>query len=252
LALNSADPDDAFLTGTAALVTGSARGLGAAIAHRLAVCGADIALHYRSSKEECEALAVKIRSMGRRCIALQADLDHAAQGRLLVREAAAALGRMDHLVYNVGPFLTRPFLDLSEAEWDSIMNANLKSAWATAAEAWPWLRESGQGHVVMIAANSAYIRTHPVYGMAKAALIHLSEALAVEMGPQAAVNCIAPGMVEGSQPDEATGRLVLDRTPLKRLVTAEEIAEMCAIICSPAFRSVTGRTIVMDGGRWLR
>jgi NAD(P)-dependent dehydrogenase (short-subunit alcohol dehydrogenase family) len=91
-----------------------------------------------------------------------------------------------------------------------------------------------------------------VYGLAKAALVHLTEALAVELAPHITVNCIAPGMIEGSEPDEKTRDLVVGRTPLQRLVRPEEIARMCAAVCSPTFDSVTGRTLVMDGGRWLR
>ena len=241
------------LAGTVALVTGSARGLGTALALRLSEYGADIAIHYRSSRTAADEVASRIRSAGLRAETFQADMCHASQARKLVREVAETFGQLDHLVYNVGPFLTTPFTTLAEPQWDEIIDANLKSAWATAAEAAPCLRRSGHGHIIHIAANSAFIHTHSVYGLAKAGLIHLTESLAVELGPHISVNAIAPGLVEGTEPDAALRALVLERTPTRRLVTPSEIAEMCALICSsPAFASVTGRTIVMDGGRWLR
>lgn len=235
------------------LVTGSARGLGAQLARRLAAGGDQLAIHYRSSAAAAQSLAGEITEAGGRAEIFQADLASSAEARSLVAAVANHFGRLDRLVYNVGPFLTTPFTALSDQEWDAILNTNVKSAWAAAIEAEPWLRQSpGGGHIIHIAANSAYVRTHSIYGLAKAALIHLTEALAVEMGPDITVNCVAPGMIEGSEPDAAVRSLVMDRTPLRRLVTASEIAEVCALLCSPAFSSVTGRTIVMDGGRWLR
>ncbi|HET6386204.1 MAG TPA: SDR family oxidoreductase [Armatimonadota bacterium] len=243
---------DKSLAGRVSLVTGSARGIGAHIVRRLAVCGADVAVHYRSSKLQAMDIAREIRQTGRRAEVFQADLNETSQARRLIQEVSETFGRLDHLIYSAGPFLVKPFGLLTDAEWDSILNSNLKSAWAAEIAAAPWLRRSGQGRIVNIAANSAYVRTHSIYGLAKAALIHLTEALAVELGPHVTVNCIAPGMVDGSAPDEVTEQTVLERTPLRRLVTAPEIAEMCALICGPAFASVTGRTIVMDGGRWIR
>ncbi|MDQ2732625.1 MAG: SDR family oxidoreductase [Armatimonadota bacterium] len=240
------------LRGRVALVTGSARGLGSTLAREFAADGADVAVHYRHSETEAANVAQQIRIAGRRAETFRADLAHTDEARALVRQVVETFGQLDCLVYNVGPFLTEPFLSLSETDWDFILNTNLKAAWVMAVEAAPALRRTGSGRIIHIGANSALVRTHSVYGLAKAALVHLTESLAVELGPHVTVNCIAPGMIEGSEPDEATRQAVLSRTPTGKLVTAEEIAKMCVSLCHPDSGSITGRTIVMDGGRWLR
>lgn len=246
------NPTTPPLSGRVALVTGSARGLGSVLARELAAEGADVAIHYRHSEAEAASVAQDIRSTGRRAEIFQADLAHTSQARSLVRHVTDTFGGLDCLVYNVGPFLTVPFLALSESQWDLILDTNLKAAWIMAVEAASELRRTGSGRIIHIGANSALVRTHSVYGLAKAALVHLTESLAVELGPDVTVNCIAPGMIEGSEPDEATRQAVLSRTPTGTLVTAAEIARMCALLCHPDSGSITGRTIVMDGGRWLR
>jgi NAD(P)-dependent dehydrogenase (short-subunit alcohol dehydrogenase family) len=115
------------------------------------------------------------------------------------------------------------------------------------------MRAVGWGRVVNVSAGSAYIRNHSIYGLAKEALIFLTEELALELGPEITVNAVAPGQIEESAADIAeldpsfVGRAV-EHTPIKRLATRREVADMVALLCSPAFDVVTGVTIPMDGG----
>jgi 3-oxoacyl-[acyl-carrier protein] reductase len=147
-----------------------------------------------------------------------------------------------------------PFVEMAEGEWDGILGVNLKAAYLLTKAVAPSMKQRGWGRIILMAAGSAFIHTHSIYGLAKASVIHLTESLAVELGPEITVNAIAPGQIRESAAimdsfEPGFSERATQAAPLKRLVTRPEVAEMMALICvSPAMQSVTGHTFVMDGG----
>lgn len=235
-----------------ALVTGSSSGAGAEIARELGRRGAAIAVHCRASAAAAEEVATHIRANGA-AAAFQADLADIANCARLVAEVEATLGPIDILVNNAGPYVDAPFRALSPHDWDTIMNVNLRAAYLLAQRVSLSMKGRGWGRIVNISATSALVRGHSVYGLAKAGLIHLTESLALELAPEVTVNTIAPGQIASPRTDLMPNykAAVIADTPLARLVTEPEVAQFVAEMCGPLFASVTGHTIVIDGGRSL-
>jgi NAD(P)-dependent dehydrogenase (short-subunit alcohol dehydrogenase family) len=240
------------LDGKVALVTASSRYTGAFIAAVLARVGAKTAIHYHSSKDKAEALATQLRAEGYDVAAFGADGENPADLRRVAAEVRQHWGGVDVLVNNLGPYCDTPFLKLPEAQWDWILNTNLKAAYVLAQEFAPGMIERGWGRIVNISAASAFIRSHSIYGLAKAALIHLTESLAVELAPNITVNAIAPGQIEDSELvdelDPNYKRILREESPLKRLVTRQQIAELVLALCGETFATTTGHTFRMDSG----
>ncbi len=245
--------DAAPLAGKVALVTGSSSGAGAAIALELARRGARVAIHCRHSIETAEALARRIVQQGHEASAFRADLARATEMLALIDEVERRLGQIGILVNNAGPFADTPFRTLTEAEWDRILAVNLKAPYLASQRVAPGMERLGWGRIVNLGATSAFVRSHSIYGLAKAALLHLTESLALEFAPTITVNAVVPSQIASARTDEmpAYKAAAIASTPLGRLVTESEIASMVALLCSPAFDFVTGRAIVMDGGRTL-
>jgi NAD(P)-dependent dehydrogenase (short-subunit alcohol dehydrogenase family) len=251
--------DAGFLDGKTALVTGASRNLGAVIAERLADHGAAVAVNYHASAEAAEELVERLRRANdREHVAIQADVTSSAEIRGLVETAAEALGgRVDVLVNNAGPFSMTPYSELPESEWDHIWNANVKAAFLASQLVAPGMKSAGWGRIINISAGSYTLRNHSIYGLAKDALIFLTEELAVELGPEVTVNAVAPGQIIESAADiaEFDPTFVdrsIDATPAGRLVTRREVADIVATLCGPTFAVVTGVTIPADGGFRLR
>jgi NAD(P)-dependent dehydrogenase (short-subunit alcohol dehydrogenase family) len=242
-----------FLDGKVALVTGASSGTGVDIARTLAARGARVGVHYRQGRDGAEAVVRAIAEAGGQAVAVQADVARGDDVRRMVDEVERSLGPVAVLVNNAGPFGDTPFRTVSETDWDYLMNANLKSAFLAAQRVAPGMERTGWGRIVNVGATSALVRSHGVYGLAKAALLHLTESLAVELAPKITVNAVVPSQIASPRTDRlvAYKRAAIAATPLGRLVTQQEIADMVALICSSAFDIVTGRTIIMDGGRSL-
>jgi len=244
----------ALLERKVALVTGASRNLGPVIVDELASAGADLALNCHPSDDaEARQAAAELAKRGREVEVFPADVSQAAEVREMGERIVERFGHIDVLVHCAGPWCDTPFIELPEEEWDRIMDTNLKGAYLTAQMAAPSMKERGWGRIVVISAGSAFVRTHSVYGLAKAAIIHFVESLAVEVAPEVTVNAIAPGQIVESTEiygiDPTFVERAMDYTPLERLVTRKEIAQMILLICSsPAMRSITGHTFVMDGG----
>lgn len=238
--------------GKIALVTGSSRNLGAAIARRLGAHGATVAVHYQQDQGAAQHLATGLVAAGGLAECFQADLAASGAAELLVNAVRERLGTLDILVHAAGPYADMPFAVLDEATWDRVMHVNLRAAYGLARAAAPGMRDQGWGRIVAISAGSAFIRSHSVYGLAKDALRHLVASLAVELAPAVTVNAIAPGqIVDTPLVDEiAPGfkQAQLDATPLQRLVTWNELSALAVLLCSRPFDMMTGQTIVVDGG----
>lgn len=241
------------LDGKTALVTGSSRNLGAEIAHEIAGRGARVVVTAHASVGAAEALIGELPPVAEPHVLVTGDLADGDDVRRLVGEALEHVGVVDVLVNNAGPFAMDPFAEMTEETWDTVVDVNLKAAYLLCQAVVPGMRAAGWGRVVNISAGSAYIRNHSVYTLAKRALVTLTEELAVELAPEITVNAVAPGQIAESAEDIAEFdptfvERAIDWTPLRRLVTRAEVAALVAELCGPAFASVTGATIPIDGG----
>ena len=170
----------------------------------------------------------------------------------LATAVVAQLGPIDVLVNNVGPYVDTPFLDLPLADFDDVMAGNVRAPFLLSQRVGRSMRERGSGRIINIAATDYRHRSHAVYGLAKSGVVYLTEALALELAPSTPVLAIAPDLIadnEDMAPDFVARAVAA--TPMGRLVTRAEVAEMVSLLCTPLFDMLTGQTLVMDGGRSL-
>jgi NAD(P)-dependent dehydrogenase (short-subunit alcohol dehydrogenase family) len=241
------------LAGRVALVTGSSSGAGAEIAREFARHGAKVAVHCGSDMDAARRVVHEIRQHGHDAAAFRADLRDAAATRKLAMDVTAELGPISVLVNNAGPFSDTPFLQLPESDWDTVLAVNLKAPFVLVQELAPAMVRQGWGRIINVGATSSLVRTHSIYGLAKAALMHLTECLALEVAPSVAVNAIIPSQIASARTDTMPiyKAAAIADTPLQRLVTEQEIARVAARLCEAEFDFMTGRPIVLDGGRTL-
>jgi NAD(P)-dependent dehydrogenase (short-subunit alcohol dehydrogenase family) len=239
------------LTGKVGLVTGAAKRIGRSVALRLASEGADVVVNYRSSKSEADEVATQIEAMGRRAAAIQANVAKRNDVSAMFAAVEKKFGRLDILVNNVGMFFPAKFEELTEEQWDRILNTNLKSQFLCCQAAAPMLRRSGQGRIVNFTSLGGLLAwpayTH--YCVSKAGVIMLTRCLARALAPDITVNAIAPGTISfaGDAPELAED--FIRRAPLQRTGTAKDIEDAVVFLAQSAF--VTGQVIVVDGGRSL-
>ena len=242
------------LEGKTALVTGGARGIGAAIAERLAKDGAAVAVNYARSAKEAEEVVARIRKAGGKAVALKADMSDPAQAKGLVDAAHKELGRLDILVNNAGRADFAPLEAVDGAHVKAQFDLNVNGPiFATQAAAGRFPKEGGRViNVSSVVGRSAFAGAS-VYSATKAALNSLTRVWAAELGPRGVtVNAVAPGPVETEMLraalDEATTQGMIARTPLGRLGAPADIADAVAFLASPDARWVTGQVIETAGG----
>ncbi|MFN3842836.1 MAG: pteridine reductase [Rehaibacterium terrae] len=236
------------------LVTGAAKRIGAAISRRLHAAGCDLALHYRHSAGEMQALvdALEAERPGS-TLALQADLADTAALPGLIERTAAQFGRLDGLVNNASTFYATPLGTITEAQWDELFASNAKAPLFLAQAAAPHLR-AARGAIVNILDIYAErpLAELAAYAGSKAALTALTKALALSLAPEVRVNGIAPGAViwpeTGKSVDDI--RHIIDRTPLGRAGSPDEIADAVQWLLFQA-GFMTGEVLRLDGGRCL-
>jgi pteridine reductase len=250
----STDTDNHGLAGRVALVTGGARRIGATVAEALHEAGAAVAVHYRGSATQAEALVARLN--GRRdgsALALQADLlDTPALGRL-VAQVAETFGGLDVLVNNASSFYPTPVGTITERHWDELVGSNLKAPLFLAQAALPWLRRRGGLIVNLVDVHARRpMARHPVYCAAKAGLEMLTYSLALELGPEVRVNGVAPGAILWPEAGvgEAEKAATLAGIPLRRTGTPQDIAACVLYLAGPG-AYVNGQVIAVDGGRHL-
>lgn len=238
-----------------ALVTGAARRIGAAIARRLHADGYDLALHYRDSTADMHSLAEELQdTRADSVLTLQADLADFDRLPGLIAHAIGRFGRLDALVNNASQFFPTLLGTTTPAQWDALFATNVRAPFFLAQAAAPHLR-AAQGAIVNLVDIHAQrpLRDHALYGMGKAALVHMTRALALELAPQVRVNAVAPGAIlwpeDGKH--EAAKAALLARTPLGRTGTPEEVAEAVRWLLRDA-SYMTGQVLRLDGGRMLQ
>jgi len=237
------------LEGRVALVTGAARRIGRSIALKLAADGADVVVNYRSSKNDADQVTAEITSGGRRAMVWQADVSRRDEVQKMLAAVERAFGRLDILVNNAGVFFPAKFEQLTEDEWDTILDTNLKSQFLCAQAAAPLLKRTGRGRIINLSSLGGLLAwplyTH--YCVSKAGVIMLTRCLARALAPEITVNSVAPGTISfpGEPPDEDYIR----RAPLRKTGTAEDIAGTVAFLAQSEF--ITGQVFVVDGGRAL-
>lgn len=237
-----------------ALVTGSARRLGAATVRHLHAEGFQVAIHCRNSRAQADALARELeQARPGSTLVLQADLAEFDRLPELVAGTVDRFARLDALVNNASAFFPTPVGDTTPAQWDALLASNARAPFFLAQAAAPHLRQSRGAIVNMVDLYAERpLAGHTVYCMAKAALLAMTRSLALELAPQVRVNAVSPGAIlwpeEGGE-DEAR-RDMLERTPLDRTGTPEEIASAVHWLLREATYS-TGQVLYLDGGRRL-
>ncbi len=243
------------LLGKTALVTGANTGIGQAIAVALAEAGADVAVAGRS--EPTETLA-QIAATGRKAISINADLSSIEPVQRIVDESVAAFGRIDILVNNAGIIRRDDLLDFTEADWDAVIDTNLKTLFFLSQAAAKPMAAQGSGKIINIASLLTFqggIRV-PSYAAAKSGVGGVTKAMANELAPKGIqVNAIAPGYIATNntaalQADETRNRQILERIPTGRWGRPEDIAGAALFLASAASDYVTGHVLAVDGG-WL-
>lgn len=237
-----------------ALVTGGARRIGAAIVQALHAAGYDIALHCRESRDEADALARRLeQARPGSARVLQAELADYDRLPELVAHTVGGFGRLDALVNNASSFFPTPLGTIRPAQWDALFASNARAPLFLAQAAAPHLAHAGGAIVNLVDIHAEQpLAGHAVYAMAKAALVAMTRALAIDLAPRVRVNAIAPGAILWPEHDEDPARReeLLARTPLARTGTAEEVAEAVRWLLQDA-GFVTGQVMRLDGGRGL-
>ena len=237
-----------------ALVTGSARRLGAAIVRRLHAEGYDVAIHCHRSRTEADALAHALEAQrGGSTLVVQADLAQFDRLPELVAATVGRFGRLDALVNNASTFQPTPVGTTTPADWERLFASNAHAPFFLSQAAAPHLRRAGGAVVNMVDLYAERpLAGHTVYCMAKAALLAMTRSLALELAPAVRVNAISPGAILWPEEDgeDESRREMLERTPLGRTGTPEEIASAVCWLLRGATYS-TGQVLYLDGGRRL-
>ena len=244
-----------------ALVTGAARRIGAAIARRLHAAGYDLALHYRGSAADMHALAAELEAArpGSTRV-LQADLSEFDRLPEMVARTVGRFGRLDALVNNASSFHASPMGKATAQDWDDLFASNARAPFFLAQAAAPHLKASGGAIVNLVDIYAERpLAQHPLYCMAKAALLMATKSLALELAPRVRVNAVAPGAILWPEPPpgphggpgQPTGaqQAILDATALGRTGTPQDIAAAVHWLLSDDAGYVTGQVLHVDGGR---
>src|SRR3954469_15148219 len=241
------------LTGKTVLITGGAKRVGATVARTLHAAGANLAIHYRQSSREAEALAAGLNATRAGPAALvQAELLDVPKLPKLVEFTLRSFGGLDVLINNASTFYPTPIGGITPEHWDDLLGTNLKVPTFLSQAAAPALRES-RGLIINIVDIHALrpLRDHTVYCTAKAGLHMLTRSLAKELGPEVRVNGIAPGPIlwpAGQEENQAKRDKIIERTILKRMGSPQDIARTALFFAADA-PYITGQILAVDGGR---
>ena len=237
-----------------ALVTGASRGIGREIAQTLAAYGASVIVNYNGSKDRADEVVEMISAAGGKAIAVKADVAKAEEIARLFEEAQAAFGRIDILVNNAGITRDNLILKMSEEEYDTVLDTNLKGAFLCMKHAAKIMLRHKNGRIINISSISGIAGNagQANYCAAKAGLIGLTKSLAKELGSRGiTVNAVAPGFIETEMTEKLSEQVkegMLAQIPLKRAGSVKDIAEAVAFLASERAAYITGQTLSVNGG----
>ena len=253
--------DNLPFSGKTALVSGSGRGIGRAIALYFAQNGADVVVNFFRNRAPAEATAAEIEKLGRRVLLVKADVGDLQDLNHLFEETDSAFGGLNIFVHNAASGYNHPAMEQKPKGWDWTMNINARALLFAAQHAAALMEKRGGGSIVSISSPGAarVLPDYVVVGASKAALEALTRYLAVELSPRnIIVNAVSPGIVETDALkhfDLLGQEGVIDKavaaTPAGRLVTPEEVAQVVGFLCTPAACMIRGQVIVVDGGYTL-
>ena len=240
--------------GKVAIVTGASRGIGRAIALKLAECGADVAINYSKSVDAAKEVSDEIEKMGRKCLLVQADVASFSDAQKMVDEVVEKMGTLDILVCNAGINMDGVIWKMTEEQWDRVLAVNLKGYFNYCRAAVPVFREKQYGKIVNIASINGLRGKfgQANYTAAKGGIIAFTKTLARDLGNKS-INCnvVAPGLIETEMVaamDEAAKDKSRQEIILGRIGQPEEIADAVTWLCSDRASFVTGQAIAVDGG----
>ena len=237
-----------------ALVTGASRGLGKAIALRLARDGARVAVNYRTRDDEAAAVVDEITKSGGVARLWKTDISDGQAVRMMVKEIVKEWGRLDILVNNAGIVRDTLLLRMPDEAWDDVLNTNLRGAYLCSKYALRPMMDAGWGRIINISSLAGVIGSagQSNYSAAKGGLIAFTKSIAREAGPKGiTANAIAPGFIVTEMTDslpEETRDMILGRIPLGRFGTVEDIAELTAFLAGESAGYITAQVISVDGG----
>ncbi len=237
-----------------ALITGSSRGIGAAIALKLAADGYDIAVNYLEREDRALEVVEKIKAMGRKAFAYQADVADRVAVERMFKEIERDLGFVELLVSNAGIAGQKQIQDLSYDRWKRFFAVNVDGAFNTVQCALPYMLREHRGCIITVSSMWGLrgASCESAYSATKAALIGFSRSLSNELAPSGIrVNCIAPGVIDTEMLNELPNEIkdtLADDTPVRRLGRVEDIAEMASFLASDKASFITGQVMTVDGG----
>jgi len=245
------------LSGKVAIVTGGTRGIGAQIVRTLAKQGADVALNYRKSAAEAEELIKELEAMGRKCIAVQADVSSFADAQKMVQTVVETLGGLHILVTNAGVNWDGVVWKMAEEQWDRVIDVDLKGTFNYLRAASPIFKEQGNGRFIAVTSinglRGKFGQTN--YSAAKSGVHGLAKAAAKDLGKFGVTcNAIAPGFIlteMGESMPEQFRQAAIEESAVKRAGMPEDIAWLVAFLASECGRHITGEVIKVDGGQYI-
>jgi len=245
--------------GKIVLVTGAQQGIGRAMAVEFAAAGADIAVNWLDDQRAAEQVANQVRGCGRRATLVKADVAQIEQVRSMVSAAQDALGPIDVLVNNAGVFPRVPFLEMTENDWNHVLDVNLKGSCFCAQSVAKAMVSAGRPGVIINLTSGAAFRSSPKgvhYVTSKGGVLSMTRAMALELAPyRIRVNAIAPGLTDTAQPRYGSSEAELADAaraiPLGRMARPEDIARAAVFLASDNAGFMTGQTLHVNGGSYL-
>jgi 3-oxoacyl-[acyl-carrier protein] reductase len=249
---------DRRLEGKVAIVTGSSRGIGRAIAERFAAEGAKVTVNCVGAEADAKRVVEAIKGAGGDALPVRADVSSAEDVKELVRGTVDQFGRVDILVNNAGVMFTKSVLETTEEDWNRTIDINLKGAYLCSKEVAPFMLDQKSGTIIMMSSNSGLYHPSAMrfteYVVSKAGMNGLTKALALALGPHITVNAICPGWIKTdmvADTDPEVEKRILDETALHRWGTTDDVAGAAVFLASKEASFITGELLIVAGGRGM-
>jgi 3-oxoacyl-[acyl-carrier protein] reductase len=243
-----------------AIVTGGSRGIGRATSQRLAEAGAHVVVNYLSHAREADEAVREVAEQGGRSLAVQADVANSHDATALIEKTLEKFGRLDLLVANAGIWEGAPVENMSDDVWDRVMDCNLRGTWTVCRAGVPAFKSNGGGSIVIVSSTAGQRGEagYSNYAASKGGQISFAKSLAVELAPKIRVNVVAPGWVDTelnhvvfTAEENEEKRKAIEAIPLKRLATADDVANAVVFLGSEWARHITGEVLNINGGAVL-